>query len=194
MRFKKSMLNQRIRKILEDKYILPNTGKISLKDKTKTSSFNARNNKVTALHSNLVYGISNENILETPSSMNENPPPLSLDLLDQSLNNYYELEINRESSYDNSIALVPGIIKRKKTNEHQRSFTPNLKERYAVDNRRLEYQGIVGGKNSTSTGKKKSLSPLLKDKQNASKTRYFSRRERKSKPSDTIKFIYYYHK
>jgi hypothetical protein len=151
-----------------------NSGQISLTSKVKKDC------KSFMIPKELTFNVSDENILKTPSSINENPPH-NLELLNESLNNYYENEVTRtslpkKSTTPNPISLEP-LHKR---STQKRSETPLLRYKNPKNFPSIQ---------NKSTSKKGET--LKKPSKKIQKIRFFSRRERKSKSSEQ-KFVFYY--
>ena len=157
---------------------LNRSGQISLTSKVRKEA------KLLLQSKQLLINISDENILKTPSSTNENPPN-TLELLNESLNQYYENEIPKMSFQLKSNTPVPsfsGSIR--KSSERVRSGTPML--RYNQEETHLPYMNNKAAANKMKVHIGKKLA------KNINKIRYFSRRERKSKSPESKKFMYYY--
>lgn len=173
LQFKRSDCTEKLKARVEKGGGFRRLGPISLKEKAKNLS-----NNFGIRRKELGIYESDENILKTPSTVNDNSP-LSLDFLDQSLNNYYESEVNPYSLKKNSITPAPHIKYRL-----CRPVLPKIvtKKRVKLHEKELPK---VGRTRSTSNKKRKTDS----SEEITQNTRYFSRRVRKSK-SPTIKFIY----
>ena len=161
---------------------------ISLRTKQKKNHY-IHHGKNLSVQGTLAFNISDENILKTPSTINDNQP-LSLDLLDQSLNNYYELEVNRITLNNTSITPIPSLPENKYNKKTVRSCTPKLVT--GNKKKREKFPVILNQEVKDKNRRNKSVSPVLKEIQKNSTIRYFSRRERKLKYPVTKKFVYYH--
>ena len=162
--------------------------RISLQSKTQNKNFGF-SSKGLSIENEQVFNVSNENILETPSTINDNQP-LSLNLLDQSLTKYYETEVNRIVLGKNANTPVPCLPSSRINKNYARSISPTIRQRKKPCNNTLP---IVGTKvkDKPKGGKRNSESSGEKNQQKNVRIRYFSRRERKNKSPELGKYEYY---
>lgn len=166
-----------------------NPREISLKSKHKSITSKSHQGENLSLIGNYVNNDSDENILKTPSTVNENPP-LSLDLLDQSLTKYYQSEVNRDELKKTSYTPAPTLPEVKIKEKPIRSTTPKVNESEQRRNQKLPQ--VVRDRFKSQQRSNKISKKFSKDSTAKAKIRYFSRRERKSKSPDSRKYVYYY--
>ena len=159
------------------------SGQISLKGKKGHKAGNL------SLSNALSFNISEENILKTPSTINENPQ-IDLEVLNDSLSNYYQNELNKSSGEYHSTTPVPCLsFKANTIKPEKRSCTPMLRLRYKQNEHpqlHLVKKSPWAEKNS------KTLLPKTKAPETANKIRYFSRRERKCGSPEHRKIVLHY--
>lgn len=158
-------------------------------DQISLNSKKLKKNPNLSLSNALSFNISEENILKTPSTIHENPQ-IDLEVLNDSLSNYYQNELNKSSGQYNSITPVPCIsFKANTIKPEKRSCTPMLRLRYEKNEC---YQLPVVKKNPYMGKISKTMSPRRKVPEPVNKIRYFSRRERKSSSPEHRKIVFHY--
>lgn len=167
---------------------------LSITSKPTTKSYqislNSKNQAKTrnfSLTKPLSFNISEENILKTPSTVNENPP-MDLEMLNDSLSNYYQNELNRSSGLNNSITPAPCTnFKVNRVKVEKRSNTPMI--RYKNEE---SYIVPLIKRDPYKEKSRKNYSPKRKVVNKVCKIRFFSRRERKTRSPESRRTVFHY--